>query len=74
MRAWFATFLSTDSGKSDTMLTLSVFGVLSFVIYGGWALIRLHQPWDAMSYGTGLGAAIGAAAAGMGIRSKMNGG
>ncbi len=71
MRPWFATLLTTTDGKSDTMLTLVVIGVLSYIVYGGYAYIWLHQTFDAFQYSAGFGSMIAAGAAGLGIRTKL---
>lgn len=73
MKKWLSTFLTNQNGKSDTMLTMAVLGVVSYVGFEGYALIVQHQHFQAFSYATGLGAAIAAASAGMGYRTaQMN--
>lgn len=66
-------FIRTPDGRADEMAACAILGVLSFIGLAGWAVISNHQPFDPMSYGTGLGVAIGGASAGMGIKSKFGG-
>jgi len=71
MKPWFSSLLTTTDGKSDTMLTLCVLGVLSFIGYGGYAYILRHQPFDPFGYAAGFGGMISASAAGLGLRTKL---
>lgn len=72
MKKWLATFLTNGQGQADTMLTLSVLGVLSYIAFEGYALIWMHQAFHAFDYATGMGATIAAAASGMGLRTRLS--
>lgn len=62
--------LFTDAaGQADEMATLSVIAVLSYLGTGSWSVLVNHQAFDAQAWGMGLGALIGAAAAGMGYKA-----
>ncbi len=71
MRPWFSTLLTTTDGKSDTMLTLCVIGVLSFIGFGAYAYVWKGQAFDPFGYAAGFGGMISASAAGLGIRTKL---
>jgi hypothetical protein len=70
---WLGQLFAGADGKADEMSALCIAGVLSFIALGVYAVVWNHQAFDPMGYGTGLGAAIGAAAAGMGVKAKFGG-
>jgi hypothetical protein len=59
-----------DQRHADEMAILSILGVLAFIGLSAYAVIWKGQAWDPQAYGIGLGAAIGAAAMGMGIKAR----
>ena len=69
---WWKNLIIDPNGRhSDEMAVLCIFGVVIFFFLSVFAVVWRGQPFDPQSYGIGLGAAIGTAAAGMGLKSKM---
>lgn len=63
-----------ENRHSDEMALLSILGVLTYIGLAVYAVVVKGQAFDWQGYGMGLGAAIGAAAAGMGLKCKLEGG
>jgi len=63
-------------GTADEMAVLAVLGVLVFLGLATYSVVWKGQQFDPQAFGIGLGAAIGAAATGMGFkaRSERDGG
>lgn len=59
------------NGTADEMAVLAVLGVLTYLGLSIFAVVCNHQSFDAQAFGIGLGAAIGAAAVGMGFKAKQ---
>ena len=66
-------FADPNSRHADEMACLCVLGVLTFLGLAVFAVVVKGQAFDPQSYGIGLGSAIGAAAAGMGLKARMEG-
>lgn len=64
-------FVGTD-GAADEMAVLSVLGVLTFLGLSIYDAVHNHR-FDPQAFGIGLGSAIGAAALGMGFKSRAEG-
>ena len=62
-----------EQRHADEMALLSILGVLAYVGLSAWSVMYQGHQFDPQSYGIGLGAAIGAAAAGMGLKAKLGG-
>lgn len=57
-------------GTADEMAVLCVLGVLTFLGLAVYAVVWKSQPFDPQAFGIGLGATIGAAATGMGLKAR----
>jgi hypothetical protein len=66
-------FITDPAGKADELAACCILGVLSFIGLAIYAVVFNHQPFAPLDYGTGLGSAIGGAAAGMGLKAKFGG-
>lgn len=67
---WFKQLFHDNAGNADEMATLAIIGFLSFVFCELYSVIYVHDfKFDPQAFGIGLGAALGAAAAGMGIKA-----
>ncbi len=62
-----------QNGRADEMATLTIIGVLVYFFLETYAVIHHPDKFDAQAFGVGLGAAISAAAVGIGAKSKMEG-
>jgi len=61
------------NGNADEMAVLCVLGLLTFLALSIWTVVVQDKPFDPQAFGIGLGAAIGAAALGMGLKAKAEG-
>ncbi|HTQ70635.1 MAG TPA: hypothetical protein VMH92_03975 [Acidocella sp.] len=66
-------FIRTPDGRADEMAACCILGVLGFIGLAVFSVVANHQPFSPLDYGAGLGSAIGGAAAGMGLKSKLGG-
>lgn len=71
---WKNLIADPNSRHSDEMAVLCILGVLTFLFLSVYAVVYRGQTFDPQGFGIGLGAAIGTAAAGMGLKSKMENG
>ena len=63
--------LFTDSkGQADEMATLAILGFMVFLICELVSVLNSGK-FDPQAFGIGYGACLGAAAAGMGIKAKL---
>lgn len=68
MGRWFRHLISgVDNSSPDFLRVLSLVGVLAFIVYAGVSVWKTGV-FNAMDYGTGLGATL--AGAGVGIWAK----
>ena len=66
-------FTDPEQRHSDEMAVLSILGVLGYIALSVYSVVAQGHQFDPQAYGIGLGAAIGAAAAGMGLKAKLGG-
>ncbi|MCF3945322.1 hypothetical protein AiwAL_04605 [Acidiphilium sp. AL] len=71
MKPFLLSLVSDSKGRSDEMAMLSILGVLTFIGLEAFSVILRHQPFEPDRFGMGLGSAIGAAAIGMGLKSRL---
>lgn len=58
-----------DNAEGLTLMTW--LGMLTYLGLAIWAVVGKGQPFDPQAYGIGFGAALGAAAAGLGLKSRF---
>ncbi|MHB1176053.1 MAG: hypothetical protein ACYCZJ_13120 [Sulfuriferula sp.] len=63
-------FTIANGNDYDIGRILWALGVLTFCFLAGWAIIKNHQAFDAMSYGGGLAAVLAAGGAALGMKQK----
>ena len=73
MKSFLIGFVSDVQGRSDEMALLAILGVLTFLSLQIFVVVARHQNFEPESFGVGFGAAIGAAATGMGLKSRFGG-
>jgi predicted permease len=73
MKAFLLGLVSDEQGRSDEMALLAILGVLTFIALQIFAVVVRHQHFEPEAFGVGFGAAIGAAATGMGLKSRLGG-
>lgn len=74
MKDWLKQLLQDEDGEADEMALLSILGVLTFLGCEIYSVVAVEGfRFDPQTFGVGLGAALGAAAAGMGWKSKQEG-
>lgn len=74
MREWLKQLLQDEDGEADEMALLSIAGVLTFLGCEIYSVVAVAGfVFDPQAFGVGLGTALGAAAAGMGWKSKQEG-
>lgn len=66
-------FTDPEQRHSDEMALCAVIGFLTFVGLSIYSVVAQGHQFDPQTYGIGMGAAIGAAAAGMGLKAKLGG-
>jgi hypothetical protein len=64
-------FTNSEGHRADEMASLSIVGVLVFIGLAIYSVAYKGSAFDPTGYGTGLGAAIGGAAVGIGLKGKM---
>ena len=70
---FFKQLFQGKNGTADEMAVLSVLGVLTFLGLAAFSVIWKGQTFDPQAFGIGLGAAIGAASMGMGLKARQEG-
>lgn len=60
-------FTGKDNQTFDIGRLLWATGVIVFLVYGGWHVIRNHQ-FDPLAFGSGLGAALAGGGLGVGFK------
>lgn len=73
MKSFILGFVSDEQGRSDEMAVLAILGVLTFLALQVFAVVVRRQHFEPEAFGVGFGAAIGAAATGMGLKSRLGG-
>lgn len=62
-------FSGPDNKTIDIARVLWLVGVVSYIVFAGFHVIHNHQ-FDALAYGTGLGAVLAGGGAGVGFKVK----
>ena len=73
MKKFLVGLVSDVQGRSDEMALLAILGVLTFLGLQIFAVVVRQQHFEPEAFGLGFGAAIGAAATGMGLKSHLGG-
>lgn len=68
-RAFRQLFTGKDGETYDVGRVLWVWGVLSYTIIAGWAVIKGHAPFDPMAFGGGFAAVLAAGAGGIAMKA-----
>lgn len=71
MIEWLKKLFNDKDGDADEMATCVILLTVAFIGHSAYAVVANHQPFDLQAFGIGGGALIGAAATGMGIKSKQ---
>lgn len=69
MGKWFKQLFEDATGNADEMATMCIIGFFTFVGLQGFDIVAHGTKFDPQAFGVGIGAFLGAAAAGMGIKA-----
>lgn len=73
MAKFLAALFNSNNRTVEGHLVFSFMAVIALIVLAGWHVIALHNPFDASSFGQGVGATLagtGAAAWGQGKQNK----
>jgi hypothetical protein len=72
VRRFVNALLSDDQGRPDEQAMISIAGAAVFLGLEIYSVVARGQNFDPFGFGTGIGALLGAASAGFGLRTRLS--
>jgi hypothetical protein len=72
VKRFVSALLSDDQGRLDEQAIISIAGAAVFLALEIYSVVVRGQTFDPFGFGTGIGALLGAASAGFGLRARLS--